>query len=97
VQGYKVANLAKRKNERHSPNHLVYFFISELLAQVGHDVTQLSRRDKAVAVLVEDSERFANLLLAICVFHFARHHRKKLGKVYGAVAYMMPRAINREN
>jgi hypothetical protein len=71
--------------EQHSPNHLVYFFVGELLAQIGHDVAQLGRRDESVAVLVEDAKRLANLLLAICVFHFARHHRKELGKVYCAV------------
>ena len=39
------------------PNHLVHFLVSQLLAQVGHHVTQLSRADVTVPVLVEDPSR----------------------------------------
>merc|ERR1711934_1175271 len=38
------------------PNHLVDFLVSELLAQVSHDVTELGGGDEAVAVLVEHLE-----------------------------------------
>jgi hypothetical protein len=37
-------------------DHLVHLLISQLLAQVGHYVPQLSRRDESVAVAVEDLE-----------------------------------------
>ena len=67
-------------------DHLVDLLVGELLAQIGHDVTQLSRRYEAVAVLVEDAERFADLLFGVRVLHLARHHRQELWKVDGAVA-----------
>jgi len=34
------------------PDHLVHLLVGELLAEVGHHVTQLGGRDEAVAVLV---------------------------------------------
>ena len=40
----------------HGPDHLVNLLVCELLAEVGHNVAQLSGRDEAVAVLVEDLE-----------------------------------------
>ena len=33
------------------PDHLVHLLVGQLLAQVGHHVTQLGRRDETVAVL----------------------------------------------
>jgi hypothetical protein len=38
------------------PDHLVHLFIGQLLAQVGHHVTQLGRRDETVAVLKKHKE-----------------------------------------
>lgn len=35
-------------------NHLVNFVVCKLLADRGHDVTQLSRGDESVVVAVED-------------------------------------------
>lgn len=81
-----VIDLAVAVNVRLA-NHLVDLLISELLAEVGHDVAQLSRRDETVAVLVEHTEGFADLLLAVCVLHLARHHGEELGEVYRAVAW----------
>ncbi len=37
-------------------NHLVDLLVCQLLAEVGHDMAKLSRRNEAVAVLVEDLE-----------------------------------------
>lgn len=68
-------------------DHLVDLLIGELLPEVGHDVAQLGGRYEPVAVLVEDAERFADLLLAVGVLHLARHHREELGEVYRAVAW----------
>lgn len=68
-------------------DHLVDLLVGELLAEVGHDVAQLSRRYEPVAVLVEDTECFADFLLAIRVLHFAGHHRQEFGEIYRAVAW----------
>lgn len=38
--------------------------------------------------LVEDSESFPDLLLAVCVFHLPGHHGQELGKVDGTVAFV---------
>lgn len=67
-------------------DHLIHLLVRELLAEIGHDVAQLGRRDEAVAVLVEDSERLPDFLFAIGVLHFASHHGEKLGEVDRAVA-----------
>lgn len=67
-------------------NHLVDLLVRQLLAQVGHHVAQLGGRNEAVAVLVEYSERLSDLLFAVGVLHFARHHREELGEVDGAIA-----------
>lgn len=68
-------------------DHLVDLLVRQLLAQVRHDVAQLGGRDETVAVLVEYSERLSDLLFAVGVLHFARHHRQELGEIDGAVAY----------
>jgi hypothetical protein len=46
---------------------------------------QLSGRDEAIVVAVEDLEGLADLLLGVGVLHLARHHRQELGEVDGAV------------
>lgn len=38
--------------------------------------------------LVEDSESFPDLLLAVCVLHLPSHHGQELGKVDGTVAFV---------
>lgn len=38
--------------------------------------------------LVEDSESFPDLLLAVRVFHLPGHHGQELGKVDGSVAFV---------
>ena len=43
---------------------LVYLLVSQFLAKVGHDVTELGSADETIAVLVEHSEGFPDLLLA---------------------------------
>merc|ERR1719478_1408185 len=67
-------------------DHLVDLLVGELLAEVGHDVAELSRRDEAVAVLVEDAEGLLELLLRVGVLHLAGHEGAELGEVNGAVA-----------
>jgi hypothetical protein len=54
--------------------------------ETSHDMPQLCRRDKPVAVLVEHLERLLYFLLRIRVAHLARHHGEKFGKVDRAVA-----------
>lgn len=43
---------------------IVYLLVSQFLAKVGHDVTELGSADETIAVLVEHSEGFPDLLLA---------------------------------
>mmetsp|Transcript_7993 Transcript_7993/g.18713 ORF Transcript_7993/g.18713 Transcript_7993/m.18713 type:complete len:210 (+) Transcript_7993:141-770(+) len=66
--------------------HLIDFLVGELLAEVCHDVAELGRRDEAVAILVEHTERLLQLLLRISVLHLARHQRAELWEVNCAVA-----------
>ena len=47
---------------------------------------ELGGADEAVAVLVEDAEGLAQLVLAVLVLHLARHHVEKLLEVDRAVA-----------
>jgi hypothetical protein len=56
------------------------------LTEVGHDVPQLGRRDKAISVFVKDLECLFNLFLRICVLHLARHHGEELWEINGPVA-----------
>ena len=49
--------------------------------EVGHDVPELSSTDVTVSVLVENLERFLDLLFAIGVPHFTRHHREELREI----------------
>ena len=44
------------------PDHLVDLLVSEFFTEIGHDVTELSRADESVAVLVENLEGFLDLL-----------------------------------
>ena len=67
------------------PEHLVNLHIGELLPEIGHDVAQLSRRDEAISVLVEDPESLPDLLLAVRVLHLPRHHSEELVEVDGSV------------
>ena len=66
-------------------DHLVDLLVSELLAEVGHHVPQLGCRDETVAILIEDAEGLADLLLTVRVFHFASHHCEEFGEVNGAI------------
>ncbi|RNA30885.1 hypothetical protein BpHYR1_035773 [Brachionus plicatilis] len=59
-------------------DHFIHFFISELFAQIGHDVTQLGGRNEAVAIFVKDAESLADLFLGVCVLHFSSHHVNKM-------------------
>ena len=65
---------------------VVGLLIGELLAEVGHDVTELSRGDKAVAVFVEHLESLEDFLLGISVLHLTGHHGEELREVNCAVA-----------
>merc|ERR1719238_1646969 len=65
---------------------VINFLICELLAKVGHHVSQLSGRDEAIAVLVEDLESLLNLLLGVGVLHLLGHEVQELREVDGARA-----------
>merc|ERR1711879_941671 len=45
-------------------DHLIDLLIRELLTQVGHHMTQLSRADEAVAIAVENLEGLNQLFLS---------------------------------
>ena len=67
-------------------DHLVYFFVGKLLAQIGHNVTKFGGRDKAVAVLVEDLEGFQDFFFRVGILHLASHHCQELGEIDGSTA-----------
>src|SRR6218665_1526288 len=68
------------------PDHLIHLFVRKLLAKVGHDMSQLSSRNEAIAILVEHSKRLANLFLGISVLHLSCHHCQELREVNGSIA-----------
>ena len=59
-------------------DHLVDLLVGELLAEVGHDVTELGGGDEAIAVLVEHLEGLLDLLLGVGVLHLAGHEVEEL-------------------
>ena len=65
-------------------DHFIDLLIGELLAQVGHDVTQLGGGDETVAIAIENLEGLDELLLGVGVLHLAGHEGKKLGEINGA-------------
>merc|ERR1719218_220464 len=67
-------------------DHLIGLLVGEFLAKVGHDVSELSSADEAIAVLVEDLESLNNLFLRVSVLHLTGHHSEELREVNGAVA-----------
>jgi len=63
------------------PDHLVYLLVGQLLAQIGHNVSQLCGGDEAISVFVEYSKGLSDLFLAIRVLHLSCHHGEELWKV----------------
>merc|ERR1740117_2348858 len=66
-------------------NHLINFFIRQLLSEVGHHVTQLCSTDEAVTITVKHFESLNQLLLSVCVLHLSCHQRQELWEINGAV------------
>merc|ERR1719517_127415 len=46
-------------------DHLVHFFVGQLLPEIGHHVSKLCCADEAIAVAIEDFERLDQLLLRV--------------------------------
>merc|ERR1719198_1341072 len=46
-------------------DHLVDFLIGELLTQVGHNVTQFSRTDEAIAITIKNLEGLDQFFLGV--------------------------------
>jgi len=67
-------------------DHLIDFFVGELFAEVGHDVTKFGGGDETIAVLVKDSECFSDFFLGVGGLHLSCHHGKEFWEVNGAVA-----------
>jgi len=89
----RVHNVGLKKEKKKSlpiniglVNHLVNLVVGQTLTKVGEDVTELSSRDEAVAVLVKDLESLLDLLLRVSVLHLAGHHCQELWEINGAVA-----------
>jgi len=67
-------------------DHLIDLLVGELLSQIGHDVTQLGRRNETVAVFVEHTECLADLFFRVGVLHLSGHHRQELWEIDSSVA-----------
>lgn len=52
-------------------DHLVNLLISQLLSQIGHDVSELSSRDQSITITIKHLKCFDELLLSISVLHFS--------------------------
>eukprot|EP01084_Bolivina_argentea_P181929 314162_1 len=70
-------------------DHLVDLLVGELLAEVRHDVAELSSGDETVAVLVENAESLLDLLLGVGVLHLAGHQGQELGEINRAAAVLV--------
>merc|ERR1740123_284322 len=66
-------------------DHLIDLLICELLPKIGHHMAELGRTDEAIAVAIEDLERFDQLLLCVCILHLPCHQRQELWKIDRAV------------
>nr|ACR33849.1 unknown [Zea mays] len=67
-------------------DHLVDLLVSQLLAEVGHDMAELSSRDETILVLVEDAKGLLKLLLGVGVLHLPCHQVQELWEVNGPIA-----------
>eukprot|EP00442_Polarella_glacialis_P057006 CAMPEP_0115076334 /NCGR_PEP_ID=MMETSP0227-20121206/16373_1 /TAXON_ID=89957 /ORGANISM="Polarella glacialis, Strain CCMP 1383" /LENGTH=128 /DNA_ID=CAMNT_0002463471 /DNA_START=127 /DNA_END=510 /DNA_ORIENTATION=+ len=67
-------------------DHFIHLLVSQLLAQIRHDVTKLCCADEAVAVAIEDLEGLDELLFGVRVLHLPGHQREELREVDGSVA-----------
>ena len=66
-------------------NHLVDFFVRQLLAQVRHDVSQFRRADRPVSVFIKHFKRFVQFFFAVRVLHLTRHQVEKFWEIDGTV------------
>merc|ERR1719329_2070341 len=67
-------------------DHLVDLLVSQLLAQVGHDMAQFCCADETIAITIKDLECLNELLLGVSVLHLSRHKRQELGEINGSVS-----------
>jgi hypothetical protein len=67
-------------------DHLINFFVSELLSEVCHDMTKFSSGDESVSILVENFEGFEDLFFAVGILHLAGHHRQEFREVDSTTA-----------
>ncbi len=63
-----------------------YLLIGKLLAKVGHDMSELSSADEAIAVLIENAESLTDLLLAVGILHLTGHHGEELREIDSSVS-----------
>ena len=64
-------------------DHLLQLFVSHGLAELFSDAAEVTERDGAAGVVVEQSEDFANVLPRVFVAHAGGHHVEELLKVDG--------------
>jgi hypothetical protein len=65
-------------------DHLVDLLVRELLSEAGQDLSQFSRGDVAIAILVEHFESLEDLLLRVAPLNL--YHGQELGEIDGPVA-----------
>merc|ERR550537_12012 len=54
-------------------DHFIHFFISELLAEICHHMTQLCCTDEAITITIEHLEGLDEFLFRVCVLHLPCH------------------------
>jgi hypothetical protein len=70
-------------------DHLIDLFVGKLLAKVRHDVAKFGSRDETIAVLVEDLEGIADLVVVLGGAHLLGHHAQELTEVDGAIVVLV--------
>lgn len=71
---------APRKTATHLTNHFIDFLIGELLAQVGHDVSEFSGTDETITVLVKNLVKKTTYEARWKTFHKYRRHNLNCSK-----------------
>ncbi|KAK8957619.1 hypothetical protein KSP39_PZI001215 [Platanthera zijinensis] len=67
-------------------DHLINLLICQLLSKVCHDMAKLGSRDEPILILVKHPEGLLELLLRVCILHFAGHEVEEFWEVNCPIA-----------
>ncbi len=68
-------------------HHVIYIFICEFLAEVGHDMSEVIDTDHSTATFIKHSERFLHVFLIVSYSGHLTHHHHKCTEVNACLSY----------